>query len=306
MKVFYFIKCIVKRLLLLDKDDNLSTLFLLKKWNILFGRYLFHKKYNTQDIIHILEEQGIKKGSNIFIHCAWDSFYNYEDSIENLLNAIIEHIGPEGTIAMPAFPIHRKKIFHVKRTPTGAGLLAEMFRRMPNVKRSCNVRHSVCALGPLSEYLTRDHQKSLVCFDENSPYYRLCEKGFKVLLLGLPPYYIGTFQYVSQATMRHQIPYFSQFYDETKLEEESYIDYDGNEKKYVQIFEPSFFNRKSYYKGKHIIKKYFPKEKYNIKRISNLYITCIDANYANNKFIDLAKKNIFLYNYPLIKKSQRL
>ena len=298
---------LLRSLLFLERDDSISVLYVVKRWNIRFGKYFYHKKYTTVEIIDTLKELGIGKGSNIFVHSAWDTFYNYEGNIQELIDALIDLIGPEGTIAMPAFPILKKgKVFNVKRTPTGAGMLPEMFRRYPGVLRSCNVRHSVCALGPLAEYLTKDHYKSLVSFDENSPYYRICEKHFTVFSLGMPPYYIGTYQYVSQATKRHEIPYFAQFYDEKRLDTIEYIDYDGGKKSYQQVYEPHFFHRKSYWKGKYIVKRYFDKNKYRICKLSNLYITAVDANYANDKFIELAKKNVFLYTYPFVKNKQKL
>lgn len=290
---------LLKRLFFLEQTDNLSVLYIAKRWNIRFGKYIYHSKYTTQGIIDILRGLGVGKGSNIFIHSAWDSFYNYEGEIAQLLDAIIELVGPDGTIAMPAFPIMKPgKTFNVRRTPTGAGMLPEMFRRYPGVLRSRNVRHSVCALGPLADYLTNDHHNSKICFDEHSPYFKICEKHFKVLFLGMPPYYIGTFQYVSQAIMRKEIPYFAQFYQEEILESIEYIDYDGEKKTYQQIYEPHFLHRKSYWKGKYVVKKYFDKDKYRIRKLSNLYITAVDAHYANAKFIELAKKGIFLYSYP--------
>lgn len=289
---------IIKGILFLEQTDSLSVFYILKRWNIRFGRFFYHKKYSTADIVAVLRELGVNKGSNIFIHSAWDSFYNFKDDIESLLDSIINLIGPEGTLAMPAIPVTKPgKIFNVKRTPTSAGMLAELFRRYPGVSRSRNVRHSVCALGPLADYLTCDHHKSLVCFDEYSPYYRICEKGFTVISLGLPPYYIGTFQYVSQAIMRQEIPFFRQFYTD-RTENVEYIDYDGVCKTYQQVVESHAFTRKSYWKKEYIVKKYFDKEKYRIRKVSNLNIVAVDAHYVNEKLIFLAKRGVFLYTYP--------
>lgn len=298
---------LLKRMLFLEQTDNLSVLFIVKRWNIRFGKYLYHRKYSTDDIISVMRDLGVGAGSNIFVHSSWDTFYNYTGNIEQLLDALINLVGPEGTIAMPAYPIFkRRKVFDVKKSPTGAGMLPEMFRRYPGVLRSRNARHSVCALGPLAEYLTCDHHNSLIRYDEHSPYYRICEKHFTVFSLGMPPYYIGTYQYVSQTIMRREIPYFAQFYDENKRNTVEYIDYDGEKKTYEEIAERHFTIRKSYWKGKHIVKKYFEKGRYNIRKISNLYITAVDAHYANEKLIELAKKNIFLYTYPFLKADQKL
>ena len=130
---------IIKGILFLEQTDSLSVFYILKRWNIRFGRFFYHKKYSTADIVAVLRELGVNKGSNIFIHSAWDSFYNFKDDIESLLDSIINLIGPEGTLAMPAIPVTKPgKIFNVKRTPTSAGMLAELFRRYPGVSRSRN------------------------------------------------------------------------------------------------------------------------------------------------------------------------
>jgi aminoglycoside N3'-acetyltransferase len=58
-------------------------------------------------------------------------------------------IGPDGTLAMPAFAIDQNpdKIFLVDRAAAYTGMPYEIFRRNPEVKRS---NSSVCALGPAS------------------------------------------------------------------------------------------------------------------------------------------------------------
>lgn len=296
-----------KKALFLNQTDNLSLFFILKRWNIRFGPYFYKKKYSTSEIIDTLRGMGIGEGSNVFIHSSWDSFYNYTGDEYELIDGIIKLIGPNGTIAMPAFPLKRKnKLFDVRKSVTAAGLLNEAFRKYPNVKRSANERHSVCALGPLSEYLVKDHHNSLVAFDEQSPYYRICEQHFKVINLGLPVYFIGTFVHVSKTILRHEVPYFSQFYDENTFNIVHYIDYDGVERSYKEIYEPAILWRKSYLWDRFIIRKFVDRSSYQYQSISNLNVTCVDAYSVHVKLIELAKKNIFLYNYPIIKKKQRL
>ena len=298
---------LLKKILFLKQADCLNTLYLLKRWNIRFGPYFYKRKYKASDIVHQLQLMGVGKGSNLFIHSAWDSFYNYEGTESELIDAILELIGDEGTLAMPAFPIRRKgKLFNVRKSVTAAGMLCEAFRKYSNVQRSANVRHSVCACGPLAHYLTCDHHHSLIAFDEHSPYYRLCEKHFQVILLGLPHYYVGTFIYVSKAALRHEIPYFAQFYDENRLNTVNYIDADGNERSYQEIYEPQISIRKSYLWTKYLMRKYVDKDKYICRSLSNLNLTCIDAYTVNQTLCELALKNIFIYNYPFVKKGQRM
>lgn len=286
---------VVKRALFLNENDNLSLLYILKRWNIRFGPYFYKKKYNTDDIILALKKMNICHGSNIFIHSAWDAFYNYEGTEDELIEALLNLIGKSGTLAMPAFPLKRKnKLFDVRKSVTAAGLLAESFRKYPNVKRSANERHSVCAVGPLADYLTKDHHHSINAFDENSPYYRLIEKNFKVISIGLPHYFIGTFLHCTKALLRHEIPYYGQLYDEVNTEVHQYIDLEGNVQNYNTIREVKI-SRSYYARTKYLILRYFDKSKRRFEKISNLNISSYDAKYTYERFVDLARKGCYLF-----------
>lgn len=124
-----------------------------------------------------LERAGIKPGSTVMLHSAWEPLNSGNFTAADLVKMLINYLGEEGTLAMPAFPHYEKQVngaeFNVKRAPSAGGMLTEVFRRFPNVVRSVNLNHSVCALGPNAVFLTGDHHKSETSWDENSPYYRL-------------------------------------------------------------------------------------------------------------------------------------
>jgi aminoglycoside N3'-acetyltransferase len=50
------------------------------------------------------------------------------------------------------------------------GLLTELFRRTPKVKRSIHPTHSICALGPLANKLTANHHLAETTFGEGTPF----------------------------------------------------------------------------------------------------------------------------------------
>ncbi|HMO15170.1 MAG TPA: AAC(3) family N-acetyltransferase [Pirellulaceae bacterium] len=132
------------------------------------------------EIENFLIRAGIAKGSTLFLHSSWQHLNSGHFTPAGLIKLLLSIIGEEGTLVMPAFPpsILQLKpgfVFDVKRTPSGGGLLADSFRRYAGVRRSINLNHSVCALGPQADYLTRDHHLSNKSWDEFSPYYRLRE-----------------------------------------------------------------------------------------------------------------------------------
>lgn len=302
------IKNLLKGGLLINKKVPLSTLSLIHSWNIRFGKYFYRKRYTAEEVVDKMIMMGMKKGSNIFIHSSWDSFYNYKGTEEELIDAILAAIGKEGTLAMPAYPLLKKgKIFDVRKSVTAAGLLPETFRHYPNVKRSVNVRHSVCALGPHAEYLTSEHHHSSVCFDEKSPYGKLRNIDALVFNLGLPPFFIGTIVHTVESTLRNSIPYFADFYINTQYETNVYKDEFGQIREYKSLLERGQLDkskavRSDYLHTKLIVKKYFDKSFYSMCKISNLNISVFDARYTQDKLIELAQKGIVLYITPRLKK----
>lgn len=299
MNLYCKIKRKIKKTLLISEKAPLSTLFLVHSWNIRLGKYFWKKKYTAKDVVHRMIDCGMKGGSNVFIHSSWDSFYNYIGNEEELINEILAVIGKTGTLIMPAYPLLRKgKIFNVKKSITAAGLLAETFRLYSGVKRSINVRHSVCALGPQADYLTSDHHHSLICFDEKSPYGRLGDINALIFNLGLPPFFIGTIVHTVECILRNTVRYFADFYIDDQYETNVYKDEMGQIKEYRSLLEKKQAVRSDYFRTKYIVKKYFDKSAYSVCRISNLNISVFDARYTQERLVELAQRGIVLYITP--------
>ena len=164
------------------------------------GKLIYHKKYDSKELVEQMMEMGMKTGSMVCVHSSMKEFYNYIGTPEDLINEILMVIGPSGTLIMPAFPKIPKNdcssfVFNPRTDPTGAGLLAETFRKFPDVKRSNNVQHSVCAIGKYAEELIKDHTAGKDCWDEKSPWYKMCEYDALVFNLGLPRSYIYPHKY---------------------------------------------------------------------------------------------------------------
>jgi aminoglycoside N3'-acetyltransferase len=277
-----------------------------KKYNIIIGKKFYKRRYNTKELIDIMKEMGLKEGSNVFIHSTWGEFYNYTGTIKEFIQSILNVIGKEGTLAMPAYPFLRNKnsVFNIKRTPTLAGLIAEEFRNYPGVKRSISM-HSVCALGPMSDYLTNEHQFSKTYFDEKSPYFKLSKINALVFTFGLGKYFIGTIMHCAEGILCKDYPYFSQFFtkktinkyqleDNSFVEQECFISADDFNSSIGGYVDGSFTN----YSLNRVVRKYFDISKYRRLKLSNLTINCYDANYFINRTIELGKKGIVIYAKP--------
>lgn len=295
------IKNLLRKIFGLKKSETLSSQNIIKRYHEVVTNRIFKEKYTTSDIIEVLKGMGIGKGSNIFIHSAWDSFSNYQGAPEDLINALIDLVGEDGNIAMPGYPLIRKKKYDIKNSVTKAGILPESFRKYPGVYRSANVRHAVCAFGPLAEEITNTHHLSKIRFDEYSPYYKMIGMGFKTISLGLPTFVMGTFVHCVEATMWRENPYFKSFYDFDSLVEQKYIDVDGVEKTYTE-YKDKIVTRNDYIRNQYLIKRYFDSHYFMRKRLSNLMIGCTDAKYTYNRLCELARQGIVIYVYPRYRK----
>ena len=139
----------------------------------------FPSSVTLEGISVFLRRAGIKEGTTLHVHSAWERLNSGNFGAAELVKQLLTVVGEQGTLAMPAFPSYSMQVpgavFDANRTPSTAGLLTEVFRRYPNVLRSINLNHSVCAIGPNAVFLTADHHRSETSWDRFSPYYRLRE-----------------------------------------------------------------------------------------------------------------------------------
>lgn len=268
-----------------------------KRMSKRIGKYFYKEKYTVDNIIGVMEEMGMHKGSVVCIHSSMMQFYNFQGTANDLIEKIISVIGEEGTLMMPAFPDRKGKnfnefIFDPKTDITGAGYLAETFRRREGVLRSNNVQHSVCAIGRYAEYLIKDHTMGDDCWDKNSPFYRLTELNGLVFNLGLPRNYMGTFHHCVESLLKKEHPYWGQFFNTKQTFR--YRNSDGEIEEYQGLIGKGIIRKTR----KKRVYKYFGVNEWRIKKISNLEIKVFYAKHALNKMLDLGRRGVSVYNIP--------
>lgn len=160
-----------------------------------------------EDLIKGFKKVGLKEGQSIMVHTSLSSLGFVCGGPQIVIEALIECVGKEGAIMMPAqswknldpetgvhweepkewwqiirdnWPAYNKDI-----TPTNTmGVVAEMFRKWPGTKRSDHPARSVAALGKYADYLTENHDLCNI-FGEDSPIDRLYKLDGYVLLIGV-------------------------------------------------------------------------------------------------------------------------
>lgn len=134
---------------------------------------------------------GVKRGDTIFISADLMRVgyfsVNREATCKNLIDLLIEIVGVDGTLVIPAythsFPFFNKKsdVIFSKDSPTTSGALSQAFQIYPDVLRSRHPTNSCFAIGKNASYILGDH-------DENSssylPYQRVVSLKGKNLMLG--------------------------------------------------------------------------------------------------------------------------
>lgn len=262
------------------------------------GKLIYHKKYTAEDLVHLMCEMGMKKGSVVCIHSSMKEFYNYQGTAEELIQGIMDIITEEGTLIMPAFPVKSLAdkadyIFNMS-DKTGAGFLAETFRKCPGVKRSVNVQHSVCAWGNHADWLTSDHNKCHDCWDENSPWQRMLKLNALVFNFGLPRSYMGTFHHCVESVLQYEHPYWAQFFQKQRTFR--YYDTEGAVCSYTS-WECDIDRRTR----KRMVTKYFNDNDWKIKKISNLEVKVFYTKECFPKMISLGRRGIGVYYVPSTK-----
>lgn len=139
-----------------------------------------------------LRKLGVDAGQVLFVHSGADWLRSVEGGPIKVLELIRRILGDEGTLALPSFPFDglaseyvANGTFDVRRSPSKMGLLTELFRRMPSVRRSLHATHPVCAIGKMSEHLTNSHHLDSHPFGPRSPFGRLEEWRGRILMLGV-------------------------------------------------------------------------------------------------------------------------
>ena len=119
--------------------------------------------YTKKEIRDALHGIGIRAGDVVFGH-SHIGFLGFpegprtpENAFQTILEAFLEVLGPEGTLTVPTFTysFSNGKSFDPDQTPSDCGIFTEMFRRLPDCRRSEDPNISIAAIGKQAKYLTQ-------------------------------------------------------------------------------------------------------------------------------------------------------
>lgn len=139
------------------------------------------------NIISGLVEAGLEEGDVVLTHSSLNRFGKVDGGADTVIDAILEAIGPSGTLLMPTFTIWDGRLFDARSRPAdkSMGKIPETLRRRVGTRRSAHPTHSVAAIGAKARELTEGHEKCIYSYGHGSPFEKLIDADGKILLLGL-------------------------------------------------------------------------------------------------------------------------
>lgn len=147
----------------------------------------------TKDmLIRDLRRAGVLEGDLLLVHSAFSSLGHVEGGPEEMIAALLEVLGPAGTLLMPSWLkgsehvlLRQGCVFDLRTSPSEMGLLSETFRRRNGVVRSLNPTHCVAGVGAQAETLLKDHQYCQVSVGRGTPFDKFVQRNGKIILLGV-------------------------------------------------------------------------------------------------------------------------
>ena len=140
------------------------------------------------DLVRELVSLGVRRGDLLMVHSSLRSIGFVDGGPETVVDALLQAVGPEGTLVVPTFTYptagHPTFVFDPANTPSQMGAISEAARRRPEAHRSIHLAHSVAAIGPLAETITTSGGAS--GWDADSPMRQVFDRNGRYLLLGVP------------------------------------------------------------------------------------------------------------------------
>lgn len=191
---------------------------------------------NKEAINTHLIELGVERGDNLVVHSRLLSFGRIDGGPAMIVGALLDRVGPEGTVVMPTYTLARGTLYDQGVTPSqGLGPLPEILRKLPGAVRSRCPMHNHAGFGPKASILLRPSGR--VSLGPGSDFSELQAEGFKLVLLGCKPSEGATFLHHLEAV--HSVPYRAMI-----SLQRSIVDSDGSHSQitvdYFAVFDPSY------------------------------------------------------------------
>jgi aminoglycoside 3-N-acetyltransferase len=177
--------------------------------------------YDRGQLLAALRKAGVREGDSVMLHSAFHGVHGFRGSIDDLIGVFIDAVGPHGHLLMVSLPyrsssidyVRKLNVFDVRSTPSMMGVVSEVFRRRPDVKRSMHPTHPVLVRGPRAEWFSDYSPTARYPCGPGSPFEKLATVDGKVVFfnVGFETY---TFFHYLEYLVSDRLP-FALYSDET-------------------------------------------------------------------------------------------
>jgi aminoglycoside 3-N-acetyltransferase len=202
----------------------------------------------TRQLADQLRDMGINSGDHLMVHSALSKMGHVEDGAMGVVQALLQVVGPTGTVCMPSSPVSKLQldylkedpVFDVRHTPSAMGTISEAFRKLPDTKRSLHPTEPVCANGRLAVEFVKDHFGQPTPYNAHSPWKKLMDAKGKILYVGVTLANAGTHLHTLEDAVNFKYPVYYHTDFTARL-----IDENGQEKTMqTKVHNPDFSRRR--------------------------------------------------------------
>ena len=135
-----------------------------------------------------LEQSGLQRHDTLLVHSSMKAIGQVEGRADTVLDVLSDYLRDHGLLVFPTLTWSHvnadQPVFSVRDTPSVVGILPELFRRRPGVRRSLHPTHSVAALGREAEAFIAGHEQFDSPAAVGSPWHRLLQRRAKIMFIG--------------------------------------------------------------------------------------------------------------------------
>lgn len=136
-------------------------------------------------LIQDLRTLGLASDMDVMVHSSLTSIGDVAGGAATMIDALLEAIGPGGTLLMPSFNHRAAQVFNPMTTPTTNGTIPDVMWRRSDAVRSLHPTHCVAAIGPNAAHYCRDDHVDVGIWAPESPIGRLVQGDGYLLALGV-------------------------------------------------------------------------------------------------------------------------
>jgi len=141
-----------------------------------------------QDLLAHLAALDIDAQGTLMVHLSYKAIGDVEGRGDAVLDALAEYMAP-GLLVLPSHTWSNvganNPVMDVLHTPSCIGVLPELFRKRPGVRRSLHPTHSLAALGADAAAFVAGEERIATPCGQGGAYYKLWERDAQILMIGV-------------------------------------------------------------------------------------------------------------------------